>query len=70
MLSPRHLPGADGLVKFQVYVVDLLGVVGLIPLAVASYALVLWALRIEGREEFAELAAKFRGKVSRAKASS
>lgn len=70
LLSPQHPPGADVLVKFQVYVVDLAGVLGLIPLAVISYALLLWALKIEGREEFAELAAKFRGKISRATASS
>jgi hypothetical protein len=70
LLSPQHPAAADVLVKFQLYVVDLVAVLGVIPLAVVSYALMLWALKIEGREEFAELAAKFRGKISRAKSSS
>lgn len=71
LLNSLHLPtGPDVLVKFQVYVVDLVTVLGLIPLAVASYAVVLWMLKVEGREEFAELAAKFRGKISRGRTSS
>lgn len=40
-------------------------VAGLIPLGVAAYAAVLWALKIEGREEFAELGAKWRGRFRR-----
>jgi putative peptidoglycan lipid II flippase len=41
---------------------DLLAVVLLIPLACAIYAVLLWFLKIEGREELAALvAAKFRG---------
>lgn len=46
-----------------VRVADLLAVFALIPLGVATYAAVLWAVRVEGREEFAALAAKFGGKL-------
>lgn len=42
---------------------DLLVVAGLIPLAVAVYGGLLWLLRIEGREELAELLAKRRGRT-------
>jgi putative peptidoglycan lipid II flippase len=43
-----------------VYGADVIAVFGLIPLGVAVYGGVLWALRIEGREELAALLAKFR----------
>jgi putative peptidoglycan lipid II flippase len=43
---------------------DLLAIFALIPLGVASYALTLWLLRIEGRDELAALATKLRAKVS------
>jgi putative peptidoglycan lipid II flippase len=42
---------------------DLLAVGGLIPLACAVYGGLLLLLRIEGREELAELWAKFRAKL-------
>jgi putative peptidoglycan lipid II flippase len=47
-----------------VYGADVIAVFGLIPLGVAVYAGVLWALRIEGREELAALVAKLRKKVA------
>jgi hypothetical protein len=40
-------------------------VFGLIPLGVAVYAVMLWVLRIEGREDLAVLLARVRGKFSR-----
>jgi putative peptidoglycan lipid II flippase len=39
---------------------DLVAVGGLIPVAVAVYALLLWMLKIEGREEFAAMFARLR----------
>ena len=39
-------------------------VFGLIPLGVAIYAATLWALKIDGRDEFAALLAKMRAKIS------
>jgi putative peptidoglycan lipid II flippase len=42
---------------------DLLAVGGLIPLAVLVYGLTLWALKIEGHEDFAALWAKLRGRL-------
>jgi putative peptidoglycan lipid II flippase len=44
---------------------DCLAVFGLIPLGVAVYAVMLWVLRIEGREDLAVLLARVRGKFSR-----
>lgn len=44
----------------DIYGADVIAVFGLIPLGVAVYAGVLWALRIEGREELAALVAKMR----------
>ena len=41
---------------------DGLALAGLIPLGVAVYAALLWQLKIEGREEFAELAGRFFGR--------
>jgi putative peptidoglycan lipid II flippase len=43
---------------------DFLALGGLIPLAVAVYGAVLWALKIEGREDFAALFAKVRAKFA------
>lgn len=43
---------------------DWIAVLGLIPLGALTYGAVLWALNIEGREEFAALLAKFRGKFA------
>ena len=37
---------------------DLLALVGLIPLGVAVYGALLWLLKVEGREEFAELSSR------------
>ncbi len=44
---------------------DLIAVLVLIPLGVAIYALVLWRLKIEGREELAQLLTRLRGRFSR-----
>jgi putative peptidoglycan lipid II flippase len=46
---------------------DLLGVVGLIPLAGAIYAGLLWWLKIEGREELQAMLAKRFGRGNRAR---
>lgn len=43
---------------------DFLAIGGLIPLAVLIYALVLWLLRVEGREELSALLARFRRRRS------
>jgi putative peptidoglycan lipid II flippase len=43
---------------------DLVAIAGLIPAGVVIYAVVLWRLKIEGRDEFAALAAKLRAKFS------
>jgi len=48
----RVLPGIISLGRFTLHGSDLIATVGLIPLGVLAYAAVLWALRIEGREEF------------------
>ncbi|ACB77094.1 murein biosynthesis integral membrane protein MurJ [Opitutus terrae] len=42
--------------------VDLIAIGGLIPVGVAVYAAVLWAVRVEGREEISAILARFRGK--------
>jgi len=42
---------------------DVAAIAGLIPLGVLAYAVVLWRLRVEGREEFAALWGKLRGKL-------
>ncbi|HWA28190.1 MAG TPA: murein biosynthesis integral membrane protein MurJ [Lacunisphaera sp.] len=42
---------------------DLVVIGGLIPLAVALYAAMLWLMKIEGREEVAQMFAKLRGKT-------
>lgn len=44
---------------------DLLAIFVLIPVSVLVYALVLWPLKVEGREEFAVLLAKFKSKAGR-----
>lgn len=44
---------------------DFLALIVLIPAGCALYGGVLWALKIEGREEFAALVAKVRGRVAR-----
>jgi len=41
--------------RFKMHEADLVAIFGLIPLGVLAYAAVLWALRIEGRDEFAAL---------------
>jgi putative peptidoglycan lipid II flippase len=41
---------------------DLVAILGLIPLGIAVYAIVLWFLRVESREEFAAVAKKFSAK--------
>ena len=41
---------------------DIVTIVGLIPLAVAVYGALLWVLKIEGREELAQILARLRGK--------
>lgn len=46
---------------------DAVAICALIPVGVAVYAAVLWALRVEGREEFAALAAKLAGKFRKAR---
>jgi putative peptidoglycan lipid II flippase len=43
---------------------DAIAIFGLIPAGVAIYAAVLWALRIEGRDELAALAAKLRARFA------
>ena len=43
---------------------DAIAIFGLIPAGVAVYAAVLWALRIEGRDELAALAAKLRARFA------
>ena len=45
---------------------DLVVVAGLIPAAAATYGVLLWLLKIEGREELETLIVKFRAKLSRA----
>ncbi len=42
---------------------DFVTIVGLIPLAIAVYGGLLWALKIEGREELSQILAKIRGKA-------
>jgi putative peptidoglycan lipid II flippase len=42
--------------------IDLVAIVGLIPLGVAVYALGLWLLKIEGRDELASLASRLLGR--------
>ena len=44
----------------QLHGADVIAVFGLIPAGVAIYAGVLWALKIEGREELAAIVAKIR----------
>jgi putative peptidoglycan lipid II flippase len=44
---------------------DLVAVAGLIPVAVAIYAALLWGLKIEGREELAAAWGRVKGKLSR-----
>jgi len=51
-------------VGLGVRMTDLLALGGLIPLSVAVYAAILWALKIEGREDFAAVLAKIRGKFT------
>ncbi len=46
-------------------VADVVAIFALIPLAAASYAAALWALKIEGREEFVAMVEKLRGRWSR-----
>ncbi len=50
-------------------VADIVAILGLIPLGVATYATVLWKIKVEGREEFSALLAKFRGRVGVGRAS-
>lgn len=45
-------------------IADAVAIFGLIPLGIAVYAAVLWALRIEGRDELAVLVKKFRAKLA------
>ncbi len=45
---------------------DLLALVGLIPLGVALYGVVLWTLKIEGRDDLAAIFTRLRGKITRA----
>jgi putative peptidoglycan lipid II flippase len=44
---------------------DVVAIFGLIPLGAATYAVVLWVLKIEGREEFVAMVEKLRGKWGR-----
>ena len=41
--------------RFTVHSADLIAVLGLIPIGILAYALVLWLLRIEGGEELQAL---------------
>jgi putative peptidoglycan lipid II flippase len=43
---------------------ELVAVGGLIPIGIGVYALALWLLRIEGREELAVLLRRLRGRAS------
>ena len=46
------------------FIHDVAVVTGLIPVAVLVYGALLWALRIEGRDELGLLLGKLRGKVA------
>jgi putative peptidoglycan lipid II flippase len=51
----RGWDAVTGIGRFKMHEADLVAAFGLIPLGVLAYAAVLWALRIEGREELAAL---------------
>ena len=44
---------------------DVIVVLGLIPIACATYGALLWIFKIEGREEVETLVAKFRARFTR-----
>jgi putative peptidoglycan lipid II flippase len=52
-------------VHLKVHVADLIAVLGLIPLGVAVYGVVLWLVKIEGHAEFSTLLGKLRTKFLR-----
>jgi hypothetical protein len=56
-------------VHLKVHVADLVAVLGLIPLGVAVYGVVLWLVKIEGHDEFSTLLGKLRAKFFRQSAS-
>ncbi len=53
--------------KLGVHTRDVLALAGLIPLGVVLYGTALWALRIEGREDFAAILSRLRSKVTPAR---
>jgi putative peptidoglycan lipid II flippase len=56
-------------VHLKVHVADLVAVLGLIPLGVAVYGVVLWLVKIEGHDEFSTLLGKLRAKFFKQSAS-
>lgn len=57
--GPAGPGGTLTLLRFKVNIVDLIAVLGLIPLGLVTYVAALFALKIEGREELASLARRF-----------